>query len=284
MPDFRKVTHDHVVQAMGEYDDLGADAFLAQYGFARTRDYHLRHDGRTYDSKAILGVAHRYATGTVAPSTDFSDGKTGAAKVLRDLDFEVTATEDLLSLETPAPGEWQEAADLDPDVSRDAWAEAAYDVLRGAAGTYQCVVTFKELAAQVQFLSGIRTSQAIHHWIGDVLGRLAVICNEKDEANLASLCVNAQGSVGEAYAVSITALTGERPSDPDDHAAHERLRCYRDHDAIGLPDDGGSRALTPKLAASRSRARKAAREERPVNTCPRCNMAIPPTGMCDVCD
>lgn len=284
MPDFRKVTHAHVVQAMAEYDDRGGDAFLAEYGFGRTRGYLLRHDGRSYDSKATLGVAHRYATGVVAPSADFSDGKTGAAKVLRDLGFEVTALEDLLDLATPGKGEWQEAADLEQEDVRAAWTVVARDVLGGAAGVYQSVLTFKELAVQIQFHSGIRTAQATHHWIGDVLARLARECADNGEANLAALAVNAQGSVGEAYAESVTALTGTRPADPDDHAAHERLRCYRDHDAIGLPDDNGSRALTPKLAASRSRARKAAREERPVNTCPKCNMAIPATGLCDSCD
>jgi hypothetical protein len=67
------------------------------------------------------------------------------------------------------------------------------------------------------------------------------------------------------------------------HAADERLACYRFHDAVRLPEDGGTAALTPRLASSRARARKVAREAVPVNTCPTCFMAIPATGVCDNC-
>ncbi len=52
---------------------------------------------------------------------------------------------------------------------------------------------------------------------------------------------------------------------------------------LKLREDGGTAALTPRLAASRARARKVAREAVPVNTCPSCFMAIPATGVCDNC-
>jgi hypothetical protein len=89
VPSFEAVTRIHVLSAIREYDELGADAFLSTYGFGRAREYALRHRGRLYDSKAILGVAHRYATGTLADSEEFSGGKDGAARVLERLEFEV---------------------------------------------------------------------------------------------------------------------------------------------------------------------------------------------------
>ncbi|MGP7960563.1 hypothetical protein ACTVCO_07085 [Sanguibacter sp. A247] len=90
MATFSSVTRQHILQAIAEYDDRGAEDFLGVYGFMPSRDYTLTHEGRTYDSKAILGVAHRYATGRAATSEEFSGGKFGAADFLRKRGFEVT--------------------------------------------------------------------------------------------------------------------------------------------------------------------------------------------------
>jgi len=91
VPSFDAVTRIHVLSAIREYDELGAETFLSTYGFGPAREYALRHRGRLYDSRAILGVAHRYATGTVAGSDEFSGGKDGAAKWLAGLEFEVVS-------------------------------------------------------------------------------------------------------------------------------------------------------------------------------------------------
>jgi len=87
------VRREHVEAAIDECDRLGEDDFLAQTGFGRARDYHLIFRGASYPSKAILGVAYRQAPGTLPSRQDFSGGRTGAAKVLRDLGFEVTEPE-----------------------------------------------------------------------------------------------------------------------------------------------------------------------------------------------
>lgn len=83
------VTPHHVNQAIAEYDRLGQDEFLARHGFGRARAYLLITDGKSYDSKAILGVAYGYATGRTMRSTAFSGGAQHAAAVLRSLGFEV---------------------------------------------------------------------------------------------------------------------------------------------------------------------------------------------------
>jgi len=187
----------------------------------------------------------------------------------------------------PATGAWQEASEVGNPTARAAWAEAARPVLLEAARRYHAVVTYKDLARQVQHSTGIRTTQQQHHWLGDVLRRVARVCADQQEPNLGALCVNAQGSVGQGYAAAVRDVTGETPEDPDAHAAAERLACYRYFEATGLPDDGGTPALVPELAATRERARvrarRAAQEARPVNTCPTCQMAIPATGVCDNC-
>ena len=49
-----------VQTALNEYDQVGADAFLAKYGFGPARSYFVVRDGKRYDSKAIVGVAYGY--------------------------------------------------------------------------------------------------------------------------------------------------------------------------------------------------------------------------------
>jgi hypothetical protein len=177
---------------------------------------------------------------------------------------------------------WQDAATVGSEVARTAWAEAARGVLVDAARNYGSTVTHKELSTLVQEGSRIRTRQATHYWIGDVLGRVARDCADRDEPMLSALCVNAQGSVGDNYAPVAAELAGAAVVDGDDHAAHERLACHRFFDAP-MPAHGGHAQLTERLAASRTRNRKAAKEARPADVCGSCNMAQPATGVCDNC-
>ena len=283
VPDFDAVTQAHVLAALEEYDECGPDEFLSRYGFGKARDYVLRHDAKSYDSKAILGVAHKYATGAAAASSEFSGGKDGAAKILRGLGFEVAFVDGSEHASAPAIGTWRAASDVGSEVARIAWAEAARSVLLDVAVRYHAVVTYKELAAQVQYRTGIRTKQLMQHWIGDVLGRVSAECNRRGEPLLSSLCVNAEGGVGDGYGIAVHAASGQAPGDLDDHAASERLKCYRYFHAADLPKDGGVPALAPQLAASRERSRKAKQSARPIPTCPTCFTELPATGICDYC-
>jgi hypothetical protein len=87
---FSAVTRQHVLTALAEYDDRGADAFLGVYGFERNPASTILHEGRSYDSQAVLGVAHRYATGRLAMADEFAGGKVSTAVILRKRGFEVT--------------------------------------------------------------------------------------------------------------------------------------------------------------------------------------------------
>lgn len=272
MPLFSAVTADHIHLALEEYDALGGEAFRDRYGFGPSREYVLLHDGRSYDSKAILGVALRHATGSPATSEDFNGGRNGAVKVLADLGFEVTEPTGI------------DASELGAEEALSAWAEAAREELQDTAKHYHAVITAKALGASIQARSGIRTSRPVHYWLGDVLARVGRECASHKEPLLSSLCVNASGSVGEAYGDAVAELTGKRPADLDVHAADERLRCYQQYDAAGLPSDGGRRALTTQLSESRARARKKYHAEKAVPLCPTCQMALPATGRCDNCD
>lgn len=89
------VTAGAVMSAIAEFDRLGRDAFLNEYGFGESRRYRIRHAGKLYDSKAIVGVAHGYLPGQrPLPPSEFSGGVAHAAGVLRRLGFEVVTGAD----------------------------------------------------------------------------------------------------------------------------------------------------------------------------------------------
>lgn len=85
---------DDILSAIAEYDLLGRNAFLATYGFGRARVYFIRHDGRLYDAKAIVGGACRKRLPAVSRSDlEKALGKeSGVAARLRALDFHVESS------------------------------------------------------------------------------------------------------------------------------------------------------------------------------------------------
>lgn len=84
-----ELTRRAVLSAIGEYDAIGQDAFLAKYGFGPARTYRLWHEGRSYDSKAIVGAAFGYLPGRSAPLRydEFSGGLVQVVPVLERLGF-----------------------------------------------------------------------------------------------------------------------------------------------------------------------------------------------------
>jgi hypothetical protein len=87
---FSSVTRQHILQAIAEYDARGGEEFLEVYGFGPSRSYTLVHEGRSYDAKAILGVAHRFATGRLATSDELDAGSRAAVAIMRKRGFEVS--------------------------------------------------------------------------------------------------------------------------------------------------------------------------------------------------
>lgn len=88
MATFSSVTRQHVIQTLTEYDERGGAEFLRLYGFPPLTEYTVVHEGLTYDARAVLGVAHRLATGRLAPADEFH-GMDSAVALLRKRGFEV---------------------------------------------------------------------------------------------------------------------------------------------------------------------------------------------------
>ncbi|RWF41607.1 MAG: hypothetical protein EOS46_27835 [Mesorhizobium sp.] len=85
------MTRAAVEAAIKEYDTKGRQSFLNEYGFKGARDYFLVVDGKNYDSKAIVAVAHKFMeAGRPLTHDELVGGKNDAAKKLIELGFQVT--------------------------------------------------------------------------------------------------------------------------------------------------------------------------------------------------
>lgn len=83
------ISRSAVLSAIEEFDTLGQEEFLRRRGYAEARNFRLVYRGRFYDSKAIAGVAHGYATGHFCDSSEFSGGLATVSDCLTDLGFVV---------------------------------------------------------------------------------------------------------------------------------------------------------------------------------------------------
>lgn len=89
------VTARGVLGAVAEFDRLGREEFLRANGFGRARMYFLNYQGRRYDSKAIVGVAHGFDCPELGSlrAEDFSGGVITVVRCLNALGFHVDCIE-----------------------------------------------------------------------------------------------------------------------------------------------------------------------------------------------
>jgi len=78
-----------ILEAIKEFNRLGREEFLKKYGFRYARQFFIDYEGRLYDSKAIVGVAHGYEFPTKGPlkPSEFSGGAATVKPKLEDLGF-----------------------------------------------------------------------------------------------------------------------------------------------------------------------------------------------------
>ena len=95
-----ELSRREILQAVAEYDQLGRDGFLEKYNFGAARSYLLVIDGKAYDSKAIVGVAHGFLPGQKRlAAREFSGGEATVGRLLRRLGFQVTSAASVLTVE-----------------------------------------------------------------------------------------------------------------------------------------------------------------------------------------
>lgn len=195
---------------------------------------------------------------------------------------------------------WSDVARILPQFAR--WTPSALEVLRETASRYGRVVTTYQLADEVVARTGVPSPTQRRTWIGDLVEMTALAAERAGDPPLTSLCVQRDGTIGEAYVRVVAATTGDIVRDVELRAAEDRLACYRAL-AADVPADGGSVEHLQKRRAARAstpRAPRATRagsgstgpaatttappEPRKPAICPSCFTALPATGVCDYCD
>lgn len=138
------------------------------------------------------------------------------------------------------------------DVGDAIRAQIAYEVLRDLAGRWGGIITYGELAAQVEERSGITDTQRRQWWIGRVLDGAARIAAEREEPPLTALCVDATGRVRDGYLSAPKFAPASDSRDPESLAAEHRILCYR---RFAHPDDAPARVRPVLPSAVQSAGR-----------------------------
>src|ERR1700686_3927092 len=115
------LTREGVLKAVAEFERLGRDAFLDKYGYGQATTYSLVIDGKHYDPKAIVGVAHGFDRPDLGPlkNNELVGGRSGSSRVLERLGFKVEPI--------------REGAGTGGSRSRGGLLDVAADVLRTAS-------------------------------------------------------------------------------------------------------------------------------------------------------
>ena len=86
------LTRESVLGAVAEHDRLGREAFLAEHGLAEACPTYSCMTGAGFDCKAIVGVAHGYATGRPLAAVEFTGGDARVGAAPRRVGFVVQET------------------------------------------------------------------------------------------------------------------------------------------------------------------------------------------------
>ncbi|GAA2158580.1 hypothetical protein FHX52_2386 [Humibacillus xanthopallidus] len=173
-----------------------------------------------------------------------------------------------------------------PKVAQPYWAKHAYEVLVETAGRYNAVITYSELAEEVQRRSSLWTHSAMRNWIGGLLADLVKVNHVRNEPPLMSLVVHKDdGQVGSAYD-EVLRVYGQKPIgdqlEREMHAAASRLECYR-HWGADVPADAQPTLSARTREVRERQPRVAAAEVRRGAVCPTCFMEMPLSGVCVNC-
>ncbi|GAB2622673.1 hypothetical protein GCM10027067_38540 [Pseudactinotalea suaedae] len=168
---------------------------------------------------------------------------------------------------------------------RPVWADVALHVLIGVASRYGAVISYSDLAAQVQEQSGLRTRVPLRNWIGGMLAEVVHRCHREGLPPLTSLVVHKDdGQVGVGYDEVLTVL-GIAPTDDqlerETYAAEGRLACYRRW-ANDVPPNATA-TLTAEFERSVQWRRRRSATPVPPALCPTCSIQLPASGGCDYC-
>lgn len=128
----------YIERAIHDCDALGRERFLRQYHYGRSRDISLIYEGRQYDAKAIVGVAHQYVPNSLGPlsNRDFNS-RHDAEPLLWQLGFDTVDN-------TRHPDFRHSIGELETEYQRQVWLRRNQAIFSGPVKSYwrnRCAVT-----------------------------------------------------------------------------------------------------------------------------------------------
>lgn len=169
--------------------------------------------------------------------------------------------------------------------AKGAWATAAGDVLTEVASHYGAVVTYAELADQVQLRTRLRTRSHSRNWIGGVLAAVVTRCKATGLPPLTSLVVHRADLEVEESTVRARLACYRQFADDVPAAVVAEAEATAASERAAADEAARARAPKPRRErASGTRAPRAPkREEEPPKICPTCFVQLPASGVCDSC-
>lgn len=170
------ITRESVLAAIAEFEHLGREQFLDRYGFKQARSYELEYDGSYYDSKAIVGAAHGFATGQPLVAAEFSGGAATVQRTLEALGFRVvtSATSEAGSVAPRKVGVLRDLTAADVERALREWRRLGRDAFmaqfNGSAAQRYVVITETEEADALALVLGARALAGLDTtgpWRGD---------------------------------------------------------------------------------------------------------------------
>jgi predicted restriction endonuclease len=170
----------HILSAIAECksfgdDEAGRKRFLEEYGFGQARSYWLVHEGKRYDSKAILGVAHKYARPDFGAlkAADFSGGLATVQAKLEQLGFTIVRDDNESESEKTSERLVLDRVYTREDLRRefgitDATLNTGVFRPKGTASIW-LFVTEEKTADRTQYHD--RLEEGVLHWQGQTSGR-----------------------------------------------------------------------------------------------------------------
>jgi 5-methylcytosine-specific restriction protein A len=208
---WRDVRPEHVLAAIAEYDRLGQEEFLRTYRFGPARDYVLVHDGKRYDSKAIVGVAHKFLAGQALAASEFSGGDATVGRLLRDLGFTV-----------------QVGANLDADKLTELLAKLDVNQRNGVPALYQPIMLLWAFGRARQGMPRMTSWDETGRTLHDLFARFGRPGEERGRAAYPAAALHRAG-LWELDA------DGAEPSGAHSSMTESWFRAHQPHGGLAVP-------------------------------------------------
>ena len=237
--------HSAVEGAMAEFDSLGRDLFLLKYGFTPVNESFVHHGIGRYDTRALFAAAYGHQHGEPLLKRQVGGGMSGADGRLAQLGYVVVGANDLKNRST----------------------YTSFD-----AAVSHVPVPLDNLEAIREFLLNRNYSE---FYVPDSRAYIgAKPRSGKPTHYIAPGYISYREEDGRPMGITLTiretrAVTAFLP--------------IRDTRSSGSSASDDSGSVASKVAAERP-FKRTSPEDRPLNVCPTCFLAIPATGVCGNCD